>query len=36
MRSGRDLVEQKAFDPYVRATGQTQPGAADYQPSVDA
>jgi len=29
-------IEQKAFDLYVRATGQTQPGAADYQPVVDA
>ena len=29
-------VEQKVFDLYVRATGQTQPGAADYQPTVDA
>ena len=29
-------VEQKLFDIYVRATGQTQPGAKDYQPAVDA
>jgi radical SAM superfamily enzyme YgiQ (UPF0313 family) len=29
-------VEQKLFDVYVRLTGQTQPGAADYVPAVDA
>ena len=27
---------QKLFDLYVRATGQTQPGAQDYVPAVDA
>jgi radical SAM superfamily enzyme YgiQ (UPF0313 family) len=29
-------VEQKLFDLYVRATGQTQPGAEDYVPAIDA
>jgi radical SAM superfamily enzyme YgiQ (UPF0313 family) len=29
-------LEQKLFDLYVRATGQTQPGAKDYVPAVDA
>jgi hypothetical protein len=29
-------IEQKAFDLYVRATGQIEPGAADYVPAVDA
>lgn len=29
-------IEQKAFDLYVRATGQTQPAAVDYTPAVDA
>jgi hypothetical protein len=29
-------IEQKLFDLYVRATGQTQPGARDYVPAVDA
>jgi len=29
-------VEQKLFDIYVRLTGQTQPGAADYVPAIDA
>lgn len=29
-------IGQKLFDVRVRATGQTQPGAADYQPAVDA
>jgi radical SAM superfamily enzyme YgiQ (UPF0313 family) len=29
-------VEQKLFDMYVRATGQTQPGAEDYVPVIDA
>jgi anaerobic magnesium-protoporphyrin IX monomethyl ester cyclase len=29
-------LEQKLFDLYVRATGQTQPGARDYVPAVDA
>ena len=29
-------LEQKLFDLYVRATGQTQPAAADYVPAVDA
>jgi len=29
-------VEQKLFHLYVRATGQTQPGAADYQATIDA
>ncbi|MCC7172154.1 MAG: hypothetical protein IT459_17040, partial [Planctomycetes bacterium] len=29
-------IEQKLFDIYVRATGQTQAGAKDYQAAVDA
>ncbi len=29
-------LEQKLFDVYVRLTGQTQPGAKDYQPAIDA
>ena len=29
-------IEQKLFDIYVKATGQTQPGAADYVPNIDA
>jgi radical SAM superfamily enzyme YgiQ (UPF0313 family) len=29
-------LEQKLFDVYVKVTGQTQPGAKDYQPAVDA
>jgi radical SAM superfamily enzyme YgiQ (UPF0313 family) len=29
-------IEQKVFDLYVKATGQTQPGAVDYQPAIDA
>jgi radical SAM superfamily enzyme YgiQ (UPF0313 family) len=29
-------IEQKLFDLYVKATGQTQPGTKDYQPAVDA
>jgi radical SAM superfamily enzyme YgiQ (UPF0313 family) len=29
-------IEQKVFDLYVRATGQTQPGSKDYVPAVDA
>jgi radical SAM superfamily enzyme YgiQ (UPF0313 family) len=29
-------IEQKLFDVYVKATGQTQPGAADYVPAIDA
>ena len=29
-------VEQKLFDIYVKVTGQTQPGAVDYVPAIDA
>ncbi len=29
-------IEQKLFDLYVKATGQTDPGAKDYVPAVDA
>jgi len=29
-------LEQKLFDIYVKATGQTQPGARDYVPAIDA
>ena len=29
-------IEQKLFDIYVRATGQTQPAAKDYVPAIDA
>ncbi len=29
-------IEQKLFDMYVKATGQTQPGTQDYQPAIDA
>jgi hypothetical protein len=29
-------IEQKLFDIYVRMTKQTQPGAKDYMPAVDA
>jgi len=29
-------IEQKLFDLYVRATGQTQPGALEYVPAIDA
>jgi radical SAM superfamily enzyme YgiQ (UPF0313 family) len=29
-------IEQKLFDIYVKATGQTQPGAKDYVPAIDA
>ena len=29
-------IEQKIFDVYVKLTGQTQPGAVDYVPAVDA
>jgi radical SAM superfamily enzyme YgiQ (UPF0313 family) len=38
LRSGRYRfpLEQKLFDLYVRATGQMQPGAKDYQPAIDA
>jgi hypothetical protein len=38
LKSGRYRfpLEQKLFDLYVRATGQMQPGAKDYQPAIDA